>query len=247
MTQALVSLRNFSYNGARMRVVLRDGEPWFVAKDVCEVLEIGDVSSALRRLDDDEKGTDTIPTPGGPQEMAAVNEPGLYVLVMTSRKPEAKTFKRWVTHEVLPSIRRTGAYATPMAIEDLIILQAQSVKELKATVSRLEEAVQIVHHRVDTLDRIDVAGDPRQRLNRMVARYAYDHGYSHRKGWGDFVQGYNTAFRTNLKLLLLNHRSRNGSRSVSIPEYLEAAGRLDDGLRVADKMLNLVQGEVSAK
>lgn len=236
MTRALVH----RYHDSDIRIVLRGGEPWFVAKDVCDVLEVGNSRDAVARLDEDEKGVGTIDTPGGPQEMAVVNEPGLYALVMTSRKPEAKAFRRWVTHEVLPSIRRTGVYAAPMAIEDLIILQAQSVKELKATVSRLEEAVQTVHHRVDTLDRLDVAGDGRQRLCRMVSRYAFDHGYSHRKAWGDFVQAYNTAFRTNLKLLLLNHRARMGSRAMSVPEYLEATGHLDDGLRVADKMLNLL-------
>lgn len=102
---------SFDFNGASVRVVMLDGEPWFVARDVCKVLEITKVDSAIRNLDADEKGAHTVSTPGGNQEMTIVSEAGLYSLILRSRKPEAKSFKRWVTHEVLPSIRKTGAYA----------------------------------------------------------------------------------------------------------------------------------------
>lgn len=95
----------------QIRVIDRDGEPWFIAVDVCKALELGNSRQAIARLDDDEKGVISIDTPGGPQEMSVINEPGLYSLVLGSRKPEAKTFKRWVTHEVLPSIRQNGYYA----------------------------------------------------------------------------------------------------------------------------------------
>lgn len=109
-----LSLQVFEYQGGqRVRTAEADGQIWFVAKDICDALEIADVSSALRQLDDDEKGPHTVPTPGGNQEMLCVNEPGLYSLVMKSRKPEAKAFKRWITHDVLPSIRRTGGYLLP--------------------------------------------------------------------------------------------------------------------------------------
>lgn len=92
----------------QVRTVQKDGEPWFVAADVCRALEVGEAHVAMRRLDDDEKGRFSIPTLGGNQEMSIVNEPGLYSLVLGSRKPEAKSFKRWITHEVIPSIRRHG-------------------------------------------------------------------------------------------------------------------------------------------
>ena len=82
----------------------------FVAKDVCVCLEIGNSRDAVASLDDDEKGVGIIDTPGGKQEMSIVSEPGLYSLILRSRKPEAKAFKRWVTHDILPSIRKTGAY-----------------------------------------------------------------------------------------------------------------------------------------
>ena len=88
--------------------------------DVCKALGLGDTSKAVSRLDDDEKGRCSIPTPGGEQEMSVVSEPGLYSLVLGSRKPEAKAFKRWVTHDVIPAIRKHGMYATPQAIEQML-------------------------------------------------------------------------------------------------------------------------------
>lgn len=101
----------------KLRTVEIDGEPWFVASDVCKALELGETHVAMRRLDDDEKGRCLIPTPGGDQEMNIVNEPGLYTLVLGSRKPEAKAFKRWITHEVIPAIRKTGGYIKPDSVQ----------------------------------------------------------------------------------------------------------------------------------
>ena len=98
-----------------------DGEPWFVAKDICEALELGNMHSSLALLDEDERGIHSMDTLGGPQEMATVSEPGLYSLILRSRKPEAKAFKRWVTHDVLPAIRRTGGYLTPAKIEEALL------------------------------------------------------------------------------------------------------------------------------
>lgn len=103
----------FNFDTHAVRTLTRDGEPWFVAADVCDVLTIS--TEATRRLDDDEKGLRTVQTPGGQQEMTIINESGLYSLILTSRKPEAKRFKKWVTSEVLPSIRKTGQYAAPKA------------------------------------------------------------------------------------------------------------------------------------
>jgi len=106
-------IQEFNFNGNGVHIVDKDGNPWFVAKDVCKCLGIPDNTHvALRKLDDDEKDRCLIPTPGGIQECRIVNEPGLYNLILRSRKPEAKAFKRWVTHEVLPQIRKTGGYIT---------------------------------------------------------------------------------------------------------------------------------------
>ena len=118
------------YKNHPVRIVDRDGEPWFVAKDVCEALGIAKVDSAIRSLDEDEKDAHSMSTLGGNQEMTVVSEAGLYSLIMRSRKPEAKTFKRWVTHEVLPSIRKTGAYVAPNIGLEQLAAVAKKIGEM---------------------------------------------------------------------------------------------------------------------
>lgn len=93
-----------------IRTITIDNEPWFIAKDACDILEIGNTSQALSRLDEDEKNTIILNEGIGNPNKAIVNEFGLYSLVLSSRKPEAKQFKRWITHEVIPQIRKTGSY-----------------------------------------------------------------------------------------------------------------------------------------
>ena len=98
----------------QIRVVKDDrGEPWFVASDACGILGISDVSAACRKLEEADKGRYPLPTPGGVQEVLTISEAGLYWLIVRSDKPQAKPFIRWVTHEVLPAIRRTGQYVVP--------------------------------------------------------------------------------------------------------------------------------------
>ncbi len=235
-------VRPFEYEGRQVRTVIIDGEPWFVVRDACDILEIDQPVRAVERLDPDEvSSTHVTDALGRQQETYIVNEPGLYALVLGSRKPEAKLFKRWVTHEVIPSIRKTGAYvapAAPVSLEDLIILQAQSVKELKAKVALIEEKTIAAHHRIDSLDTTNIEGTLRQRLEKMVKRYAWANGIYHSVAWHHFDQAYNTAFHTNLTALRQNHCKRHGLKDITRPEYLEAAGRLEDAIRVADKMLN---------
>lgn len=101
-----------------VRSILIDDNPWFVAVDVCNVLGLTNSRKAIENLDEDEKGVTIIYTLGGDQKVSIINEPGLYSLILRSRKPEAKAFKRWITHEVIPSIRKTGGY---VADEDLFI------------------------------------------------------------------------------------------------------------------------------
>ena len=109
---------NFESSNVRVCVGL-NGEPLFVAADVCQALTIENHRNVLARLDDDEKGVHSMDTLGGRQELAVINESGLYSLILSSRKPEAKRFKRWVTHEVLPSIRKTGGYTSGVSITAL--------------------------------------------------------------------------------------------------------------------------------
>lgn len=100
----------FNFGTHAVRVVMRNGEPWFSAADVCAVLGIKNHRDSLMHLDDDEKGVVSTDTLGGQQKISVVNESGLYALVLRSRKPEARKFAKWVTGEVLPSIRKTGSY-----------------------------------------------------------------------------------------------------------------------------------------
>jgi len=101
------------YKENPVRIIEKDGEPWFVAKDVAVILGYRDAYTLVRRLDEDERGTRKVCTPSAEQEMTVINEAGLYNAILCSNKAEAKAFKRWVTHDVLPSIRKTGAYLAP--------------------------------------------------------------------------------------------------------------------------------------
>lgn len=123
----------------RVRCFVIDGEPWFVAKDVCECLEIGNPTQAVMRLDSDEKSTLSL-NEGGP-DRNIVNECGVYNLVLGSRKQEAKAFKRWIVHEVIPQIRKTGNYSVkqdikPMSDGELI---ARALIAANSTIERIEK------------------------------------------------------------------------------------------------------------
>ncbi|MEC5307745.1 phage antirepressor [Bacillus thuringiensis] len=118
-----------------VRTVVQGEDVWFVAKDVADVLEYRDTHNMVRFLDEDEKDTHQVSTLGGNQTMKVINESGLYSAILKSKKPQAKAFKKWVTSEVLPSIRKHGAYMTPNTINallqdpDLIIGLASQLKQ----------------------------------------------------------------------------------------------------------------------
>lgn len=136
MTNNLVQ---FSFEGTQVRTIMQHGEPWWVLADVCKVLEIGNPSDAARRLDTDEKyALDIIDPMGRTQTATIINESGLYSLILTSRKPSAKRFKKWVTSEVLPAIRKTGGYmvAAPEETPEELALRAMSV--MQATIDRVK-------------------------------------------------------------------------------------------------------------
>lgn len=123
-----------------VRIILQDNEPWFVAKDICECLAISKHRDAISRLDTDERGSLKVDTLGGKQEMATVNEYGLYNLVLSSRKPEAKEFKRWITHDVLPTLRKTGSYSLniPKTLPEALRAYADEVEQHNKTKALVE-------------------------------------------------------------------------------------------------------------
>lgn len=142
----------FTYDDAAVRTIVIDGEPWFIARDICNALGLPNLSMALQRLAEDEKGVNRIDTLGGSQQMAIVSESGMYALVLRSDKPEAVTFRRWITSEVLPAIRKTGNYSTtpaltapPLTGPELIataLIESQKMVEARdARIHQLEEKV----------------------------------------------------------------------------------------------------------
>lgn len=136
-----------------VRVIVKDGEPWFVAADVCKALEVD--PTATRRLDDDEKDTLRLTqgTSGNPN-MTIVNEPGLYALVLGSRKPEAKAFKRWITHEVIPAIRKHGMYLTSAIDSDALFKIAAAMQEKEKQIASLQQEKQVMLPKAEFYDAV---------------------------------------------------------------------------------------------
>ena len=141
-------LQEFTFKTFPVRTVVKDGTPWFVASDVCNVLGIGNSSDAISRLSESMKGVATTDTLGGSQQARIVNEAGVYKLAFTSRKPEAEAFTDWVAGEVLPSIRKTGAYisaVSPIALfEQMLAIAKQQdadIKQLKGEVQTIRETI----------------------------------------------------------------------------------------------------------
>lgn len=168
-----------------VRAVTLEGEPWFVAADVCRALGLGNSSKAVMPLDDDEKGITNSNTLGGEQKMVIVSEPGLYSLIVRSRKPEAKAFKRWITHEVIPSIRKTGGYIAGQETMDddqllanaLMVAQrkiAERNKQLEAANAKIQaDAPKVLF--AETVEKAEGDILVRQLAKLMVQR-GYDTG-----------------------------------------------------------------------
>ena len=165
--------RVFEYNGNQVRTVVKDGEPWFVAKDVCEVLEIGNYRNAVARLSDKMKGVHTVDSHGGPQETLVVNEAGIYKLTFTSRKPEAERFTDWLAEAVLPSIRQTGTYSLiPKTYPEALRAYADEVERrqlAEAEVDKLKPKAEFFDAVADSRDAIQI-GDAAKVLNCGIGR-----------------------------------------------------------------------------
>ena len=142
-----------------VRTITRDGEPWFVTADVCRALEIVNHKDALTRLDDDEKSEVALTDPQGREQMTnIISVPGLYAIVLGSHKPEARAFKRWITHEVIPTIRKKSANATQDTLENVIadpefgIRLLNALKDERAKREKLESALMIARPKAAYFD-----------------------------------------------------------------------------------------------
>lgn len=148
-------MQKFDFKGASLRTLTDEaGEPWFVAKDVCDILELTNPAVALQSLDDDEKtnlsNSYVWSEPG--RRPLIISEPGLYRLVMRSRKPEAKEFQRWVTHEVLPAIRKTGGYIPTTDADDDMTILAKAVMIGQRTMEAQKQKIAEQQTRIVELD-----------------------------------------------------------------------------------------------
>ncbi len=166
----MTSLQQFVFNSQSVRVISIDGEPWFVAQDVCRILDLDNVSKALSRLDEDEvtvldrESILTLSDDPNVVRLSAISESGLYSLSLGSRKPQAKPFKRWVTHEVLPAIRKTGKYeitpqqpALPQTYAEALRSLADEVEQKQKLIEAnqaLQIEVQILEPKADRYDLI---------------------------------------------------------------------------------------------
>jgi len=192
--------RIFDYKGKDVRTILHNDEPWFVASDVCKILEIQNVTQALQRLEENERSMFNIGRQGNTN---IINESGLYELIFASRKPEAKTFKKWVKQEVLPSIRKHGAYMTPQKIEevllnpDTIIQLATNLKEEQQKRLEAERTIELQKTKVVFAESCLVSQDTV--LVKEVAKLACNQGimigqnklYNKLREWG-YIQKNNT-------------------------------------------------------
>ena len=150
----------FEYDGGSVRVAGSVESPLFVAADVCRALGIGNPSQAVARLDEDERTLISIEGASNGLPVQAVTESGLYLLILGSRKPEAKAFKRWVTHEVLPAIRKTGRYAQDLSPAEQLLAQAQMLVEQERRQQVLEARTENIEHRVATVEARQAQGAP---------------------------------------------------------------------------------------
>ncbi len=146
-----------------IRALSIDDEPWFVATDVAKALGYRMASDMTRRLDEDEKGTRSMRTPGGEQELSVISEAGLYNAILGSKVPGAREFKRWVTHEVLPALRRDGAYVASDGTEDDATLMARALLAAKRQMDAKDRQLR------EQRERIAALGDENARLLPMAA------------------------------------------------------------------------------
>ena len=235
----------FNFEGAPVRIITRDDCPWFVLADVCQVLGLANPRDAAARLDDDEKGVGIADTLGGAQQATIISEPGLYRLMVRSRKPAARRFDRWVRHEVLPSIRRTGGYSmshpassidfnNPGQLLQLSAGLAHALQKTQATVATLQADVAVMAPKAVALDRIATADgsfcltDAAKTLQvgrAALIQFMCNHRWIFRRAGGGALVGYQTKVQSGLlEHKLVPIELSDGSKKIVGQVRVTAAG-----------------------
>lgn len=227
------SLIPFDFETNAVRVVMQDDEPWFVAADVCRCLEIANPRDAVSRLDDDEKGVGIADTLGGRQSLNIVSESGLYALIFTSRLPAAKRFRRWVTAEVLPAIRRDGRYVMADG------------NDLPAKRSRFQgmrpESREKAEIKAEAVARIQRMIEQGSRVGAAVAEVAQDVGLSERTLYSARLATWMVP-RSDWAAALAHKGAPRGMTALCHPEAMRHfLGLVAAGWRVSDSYRQTVQ------
>ena len=212
-----------------IRTLIMDNEPWFVGRDVAEILGYSNSRDALaKHVDEEDKGVAKCDTLGGMQDLTIINESGLYSLILSSKLPNAKKFKHWVTSEVLPSIRKNGIYAAENIINqilenpDLGIEMFTKLKEERAARAKAEQKVTILQNENDLLTQEALEWADRPLINALVRAYGYGiDDFS--QGWRDFKKELLYRYGINVNARITNHL--NNSNSKQKPKTLDM---LDD-------------------
>lgn len=240
------NLTVFNFDGDEIRVVLVNGESWFVAADIAKVLEHSKASMLISSLKEREKGVSQISTLGGSQSMAVVSEPGLYRILMRSDKPKAEKFQDWLAEEVIPAIRKTGFYSKPKTQLEMLLETVQHQVELECRLAETESSVTSIKSEVDGIKKIQQEAErslkalpestkpvasrtTRSNINTLVRDYCHKTGISHSNIWKNLYREFRDRYHIDLKV-----RSANGkSAPLDIAESLDM---IDDLYALACEM-----------
>lgn len=239
--------RNFQ----SLRVFTRNKEPWFLAKDVSDILGFKAPNDFAKYLDNDEKGTIINPTLGGDQKMTIISESGLYSAIFRSKKPQAKMFRKWVSSEVLPQIRENGGYILdedtfirtylPHADECSKIMVKTALTTIKKQSGTIERQNVLIEHKEDVINGLtrDISlADKRQIINRIVTRVKGNY----KDRWNALYREFDAKFHMNVRSRLNNHNRCNKPKLKNPMEYIDKVlGKIPELFAIACK---LYEGEV---
>lgn len=220
----------FAYQGHPIRTIYKDGEVWFVAKDVCDMLDIRDTWNAMQRLQESVKGTDSISTPGGPQQATIINEAGLYKLAFTSRKPEAEGFTDFVAGTILPTIRKTGQYqAKPMTQAEILAAQAQLLVDQERRITQLTAETRKTADVVGQIAEMAApVGDTgyREKISKKIRAACYRYNENYQNAYNYLYMTLEATAHCDLDARVRNKRDRL-TRAGALKSIIDDVNKLD--------------------